>query len=415
MVRSPIFAALLTVSLFSSLAAQEDRRHEGFGNDRSEGKSWGASRDQGGDRAVPRSDDEKEKPAQERSEVKREPRTEKTVPSVKGERGVRVRTESKEDRIGTVREEGRNEATLHHFNEGTNRRPQQEGVRKEEPRKVGVRPNSVGLIRHEISPQMKEIGIKRIPAESPRHDQFLRTDAVHSRFTPPSVGPKGQSLKASLLMPKKTNAAVIQSHMKTFSSNKAFLAQINVYNTHETMANHYYWHTWNGNSYCHYYDPWGYHWYGWYWHGSCFWARWYDNYWWWYDPTYSRWCYWNDGYWWWNDPYRVNVVYVYHDGDYVPSSSGEVEAPSAQASEVDFKSRNGDRTVKVFGEDAFLYDTDQDGSDNKPVYLASHVKEVKFSLPGSGRPMQIMLILEDGSFELFDWDGNPYNRPQDQP
>jgi hypothetical protein len=90
-----------------------------------------------------------------------------------------------------------------------------------------------------------------------------------------------------------------------------------------------------------------------------------------------------------------------------------VEAPEPQAAEVDFKSRDGSRTVKLFGEDAFLYDTDQDGTDNKPVYLASGVKEVKFSKSSAWKPMQIMLILNDGSFEMFDSDGNPYNNPQD--
>lgn len=110
----------------------------------------------------------------------------------------------------------------------------------------------------------------------------------------------------------------------------------------------------------------------------------------------------------------MNVVYVYHDGDYVPSSSTSVEAP-AQAAEVDFKSRDGSRTVKVFGEDAFLYDTDPDENNAKPVYLASNVKEVKFSKPGMGKSIQIMLVLNDGSFEMFDSDGNPYNGSQDNP
>jgi hypothetical protein len=277
-----------------------------------------------------------------------------------------------------------------------------------------VRSNDWGTSRHEVSPAMQRIGVKRIPSQLPQHNQILRADAEHSRFTPPSMGPKGQTLNAKFLVPQKNNALLIQAHMKTFGMNKTFLNQVNIYNSQENLVNHYYWHDWNGTSYCHYYDPWGYHWYGWYWHGSCFWSRWYSGYWWWYDPDYSRWCYWNDGNWWWNDPYHVNVVYVYHDGDYVSSSSTSVEAP-AQAAEVDFKSRDGSRTVKVFGEDAFLYDTDPDGDSAKPVYLASNVKEVKFSKPGMGKTMQIMLVLNDGSFEMFDSDGNPYNGPQDNP
>jgi hypothetical protein len=267
---------------------------------------------------------------------------------------------------------------------------------------------------------MRQIGIKHIPQNLPQHNQILRADAEHSRFTPPAQGPHGQNMHAKLLGPQVGgNATIIRNHMKTFGMNASFTAQVNIYNNQETLANHYYWHSWNGTSYCHYYDNWGYHWYGWYWGGNCFWSRWYGNYWWWYDPAYSRWCYWNDGYWWWNDPYHVDVVYVYNNGDYVSSTSTatDVQAPDsapAQSGEVDFKSRDGDRTVKVFGEDAFLYDTSMDGSANKPVYLASNVKEVKFSKPGYGKPMQIMLILNDGSFEMFDWDGNPYNNPQDE-
>ena len=43
----------------------------------------------------------------------------------------------------------------------------------------------------------------------------------------------------------------------------------------------------------------------------------------------------------------------------------------------------------------------------KPVYLASNVKMVKFSYKGEN-VNQIILILDDGSYSLFDPEGYPY-------
>lgn len=261
------------------------------------------------------------------------------------------------------------------------------------------------------------MGVRSLPHPMNRHN-LLAADRAHSTMTRPLAGPHGEALRASLIEPHGANAVVVRNHMNTFVNNAAFSAQINVYNTHETVANHYYWHTWGGYNYCHYYDPWGYHWYGWYWGGHCFWSRWYLGNWWWYDPVYYRWCYWHDGGWWWQDPARVNVVYIYDNGQYEPADSTEATAdmnaptgpgqePAGSAAPVSFSSQDGTRMVKVVNGDAFLYDTVQ-GEDGKPFFLASGVKEVKFS-GGDGKPLQVLAIFEDGSFQLYDSDGNAYN------
>ncbi|HTC20203.1 MAG TPA: hypothetical protein VK859_05100, partial [bacterium] len=73
-------------------------------------------------------------------------------------------------------------------------------------------------------------------------------------------------------------------------------------------------------------------------------------------------------------------------------------------------SPDGTRVVKVATDtqDAFLYDTANPPS-FQPIYLASGVQSVQFSDAGNGRPMEIILKLNDGSFDMFDGQGNPYN------
>jgi hypothetical protein len=252
---------------------------------------------------------------------------------------------------------------------------------------------------------------------------MLTADAQHSTINRPMVGPSGEALHASVIEPRGANALIVQNHMNGFAHNATFTAQIGVYNTHETMANHYYWHSWGGYNYCHYYDPWGYHWYGWYWGGSCFWTRWYGNNWWWYDPVYFRWCYWHDGGWWWQDPYQTQVIYVYNNGQYESATApanqtasnapapenGQAPAGQAPGPSASYSSKDGTRMVKIAGGDAFLYDTAPGDTNNKPYYLGSGVKEVKFSGGQNGGPLQILLIMDDGSFQMLDADGNPIN------
>lgn len=260
-----------------------------------------------------------------------------------------------------------------------------------------------------VSPQLKKIGVIHVPQPIRDHKKILNADREHSTFTRPQTGPEGRPLHAQVIEPKGNNRTVIQNHMTNIVNNTTFTSQVNIYNNRETVTNHYYWHTYNGTNYCHYYDSWGYHWYGWYWGGSCFWTRWYGGNWWWYDPTYYRWCYWYDGGWWWQDPDHVNVVYVYNNDQYVPATTTETVETVDTSTELSYRSKDGTREVRIVGGDAFLYDTVEGETDNKPVYLGSNVKEVKFSNATSGKPLQIMLVLNDGSFELYDSDGNPYN------
>jgi hypothetical protein len=86
-----------------------------------------------------------------------------------------------------------------------------------------------------------------------------------------------------------------------------------------------------------------------------------------------------------------------------------VTAPS-DANEHDYTSPDGSRLVKLFADsqDAFLYDTAVP-PDFQPVYLASGVKSVNFSNLNNGRPLEILLILNDSSFDMFDSYGNTYN------
>ncbi len=274
-----------------------------------------------------------------------------------------------------------------------------------------------------VSPGLRNMGITRLPPTLAR-GKMLNADPGHSAFIQPRVGPGGEALRAAVIEPRGASAVVIQSHMNGFVRNAAFTAQINIYNHNEVVANHYYWHSWGGYNYCHFYDAWGYHWYGWYWGGQCFWTRWYAGNWWWYDPALFRWCYWYNGWWWWQDPYQVDAVYIYNNGQYEPATStqgaataqaapGQPAAPAPQEGSlagVSFNSKDGTRMVKIVNGDAFLYDTAPGETGNKPFYLGSSVKEVKFSNGQNGQPLQILVIFNDDSFQMFDSDGNPANQ-----
>jgi hypothetical protein len=58
--------------------------------------------------------------------------------------------------------------------------------------------------------------------------------------------------------------------------------------------------------------------------------------------------------------------------------------------------------------DAFLYDAALIPSFD-PIYLASGVQSVQFSDVNNGRSLEIILKLNDGSFDMFGSDGHPYN------
>jgi hypothetical protein len=271
-----------------------------------------------------------------------------------------------------------------------------------------------------VQHQMKDLGVRHVPEPIANRSHILDTDRKHSTMHLPSKGFEGRSLGS--FHPVATRAfsgPVVRTQMGLLSDH-ARLSVFIGFNASERESNHYYWHhDVGGWDYCHYYDPWGYHWYGWYIGSDFFWTRYYSDRWWFYDPGFGRWCYWNDGFWWWQDPYHVTDVYVYHDGDYVPASSSD-DQPTVStvepANPAVFRDADNTRLVKIMGDsrDAFLYDT-AIPPNFSPLYLASKVENVKFSDTSSGKPLQIMLTLQDGTFDIFDEDGLSMNFSDAQP
>jgi hypothetical protein len=281
--------------------------------------------------------------------------------------------------------------------------------------------------------QWRSMGIRSVPRPFTNRNHYVLTDRTHSMVALPSTGPGGGAVSAHVFARASISSPLIQNHM-TVVNNHVFIGQINNYTVNETRPNYYYWHSYNGFNYCHYYDSWGYHWYGWYLGGSCFWTRYYWGNWWWYDPGYARWCYWHDGGWWWNDPADTTTVYVYVNGNYQPADlsastatgaapSQPVNAPPASDNSVPnpsdqgatntapiankgvYTSPDGTKVVKIFGDtnDAIL--SDASGSSNsQSVFLASNVQAVKFVNASDGE-MQIVLTMQDGSIKTFDSQG----------
>lgn len=248
----------------------------------------------------------------------------------------------------------------------------------------------------------RRMGITHAPRAISNRSHVLNAPREHSQVGLPSRGPGGAPFKASMVSPRNMSSEAVRSQMAGITRNAAFTSEINRYSSTETRVGQYYWHNFNGTNYCHYWDRWGGHWYGWYFGGSFFWSQYYWGYWWWYDPFWFRWCYWYDGWWWWQDPY-YNSIYVYDDGQYIPD--GTSGTPPASAGPVEYRSKDGTRAVKMMGQDAFLYDT-SDAHAFKPIFLDSGVERAAFSNTSNGKPLRIMLELNDGSFELFDNKGN---------
>jgi hypothetical protein len=265
-----------------------------------------------------------------------------------------------------------------------------------------------GYVRKRLS----KIGVKSEPSYITDRSEIVSTDRAHSMIGNPSTGPKGEAFKATMVSPRKFNSAVVRDRMAVVSR-PAYMAQIDRQNVNETQRGHVYWHTEGGYSYSHYIDNGGYHWYGWYAGDQFFWTRNYNGRWWWYDSGYNRWCFYNDNYWWWQDPYHVGELYAYDDDSYIPANSADdqvVVTGQEQSTDMVYGSPDGMRTVKIAqGDgDAFLYDTANPPSFD-PVYMASGVQSVQFSDPNNGRPLEIILKLNDGSYDMFDAQGNPYN------
>lgn len=272
------------------------------------------------------------------------------------------------------------------------------------------------------------MGIHSVPQPWTHRYQYVTSNRGHSTISLPRTGPNGLALSAHVMVRTQIGSAVVQQHMASLRANTLEMNRINGYNQTETRANFYYWHTYNGYNYCHYYDPWGYHWYGWYVGDSCFWTRYYWGNWWWYDPSYSRWCYWHDGGWWWNDPDNTTIVYVYENGDYnavntdtsaAPAPAAPTDSAAAPGSPAGnpaastgpivqkglYKSPDGTCVVKIFGDsnDAILSDT-ANPPKFKAVFLGSNAKSVAFNAASDGSE-QVTVTFTDGSVKNFDEQG----------
>jgi hypothetical protein len=192
----------------------------------------------------------------------------------------------------------------------------------------GVHRNNFARSSRPVPAHFQHLGVQHMPAGLQR-GQLLRADAAHSTMRWPQRGPHGESLH---VQGARINGPLVHGQLRAIASNRAVLSQIRGFNASERVAGRYYWHSFNGQNYCHYYDHWGFHWYGWYVGNSCFWVRQYNGGWWWHDPLRARWCYWYDGFWWWQNPDDTTVVYVYNGDDYVPSDPGvQGQAPAMAA------------------------------------------------------------------------------------
>jgi len=296
----------------------------------------------------------------------------------------------------------------------------------------GFNPSSQGIHHFKTAAELQRGTLNRSASTaSLNRSSFSRTPKVltgkamlpsklqHSAPGLPTKGPAGKS--AALVSPGRMNMTSVKSQMASVAGSKAFLDRAAILNKTEIGKNQYYWHTWNGNNYCHYYDRYGCNWYGWYCGNWFFWTQFYDGNWWWYDPWFDHYCYWWGGGWWWQDP-MTTTVYAYNDGDYDPAGSnsegnnGNYNAPSPSPQDlspkpvkgeddsVDFVSKDGGLKVKVTSKgDAFLSGRE---ISTKPIYLDSDVADVKFSKSDNGTS-RILLIYKDGSFKIFNSDGTP--------
>ena len=271
-----------------------------------------------------------------------------------------------------------------------------------------------------IRKKLQKIGVKASPGYITNRQQIIHTDRQHSVISYPSQGINGRAISAAGISPRNFNNKTVRSQMSRVTT-AAWQKNVRGFNASETGANHYYWHHDAGFDYCHYRDGWGYNWYGWYIGSEYFWVRNFDSRWWWYDADFDRWCFWNDGFWWWQDPYHIGDLYCYNDNSYVAVNSANDSVAVAvpdNGNVHSYSSPDNTRIVKVVADtqDAFLYDVSNPPKFS-PIYLASGVQDVMFSDTTSGKPLEIILKLNDGTFDMFDGGGQPYNAgatPEDE-
>ncbi len=284
------------------------------------------------------------------------------------------------------------------------------------PRAAGIR--AANVVHHQayaqgvVRQRLAKIGVKSEPSHITDRSEIVSTDRAHSIIGYPRTGPKGEAIKGSLVSARAFNNSGVRAQM-TLVNRPEFSQQLERERAGENERGRTYWHTGAGFNYAHYVDNSGYHWYGWYNNNQYFWTRNYEGRWWWYDTGFNRWCFYNNNYWWWQDPYHVGDLYVYDNSGYVPANSADdqiVVTGSEQANDIAYNSPDGTRTVKIAKDDgdAFLYDTANPPSFD-PIYLASGVESVQYSGENNGRPTEIVLRLNDGSYDMFDAQGNPYN------
>jgi len=283
---------------------------------------------------------------------------------------------------------------------------------------ISAQPGAASNVAHHHHPftqgyvrkKLQKLGIQSLPTYITDRRKMLDADKDHSVIRYPKTGPGRKPLTAAVLAPKNFNSRLVKDQMTVISAS-GLEAQIPLLDKTEKSLNHYFWHKGNGFDYCHYVDSWGYHWYGWFVGDSCFWTRFYGGRWWCYDPDNNRWCFWNGG-WWWQDPYHVGDLYLYNYGQYIPCDSAKdpVVTTVQVGTEAVYSSPDGTRMVKVIKDagDAFLFDTAIPPS-FEPIYLASQVTGVKYSNTSDGSALQVMLTHGDGSYDLFDSQGNPLN------
>jgi hypothetical protein len=262
--------------------------------------------------------------------------------------------------------------------------------------------------------------VKTSPGYITDRAEIIATDRPHSAIRFPAKGPDNRPLLLQQVTSRHLNDDVVRKQI-TLVSGDDFHRRLLADNARETRSNQYYWHKDNGFDYCHYIDGSGYHWYGWYTGDRFFWTRNFGGRWWSYDSDYGRWNFWNDGFWWWQDPFHVGDLYCYTNDGYIPANCANdqiIVTSTDQTGAVTYNSSDGTRTVKVFTEaqDAFLYDTANPPTFD-PIYLASGVQGVQFSDTANGRPLQVILKLKDGSFDMFDAMGTPFlsGRSDDNP
>lgn len=289
-------------------------------------------------------------------------------------------------------------------------RSERPAIGSNEARVVSRRTEAPGEVRE----RLRKIGVKSEPGFIVDRSEMVVADRKHSMAPRPERGWDNRELRATPIGPRRFDVDVVRNHMSRVGR-PDYMERIRLAGARETERNHHYWHRDQGFAYSHFVDGFGFQWYGWYVGTAYFWTRYHAGRWWWYDDGYGRWCFWNDNFWWWQDPNHVGDLYCYHDSTYIPVNSAddqiEVASPAQPDSTV-FPSPDGSRVVKILSEskDAFLYDAVVPAR-FKPKYLASGVVDVQYSNSVTGRPLEIVLKLDDGTFDLLDADGEPYVAP----